>query len=151
MLARHLHGAIVISGANRLASGRFAEDHLGATVHVLDDGFQHFKLDRDADIVLVNRADLEHPRTLPWGRLREPPDVLVAADAIVSLDPTLSINAPHAVVFQSRRVVAPAVFEGGSVRPGSRVLAVAGIAEPEPFFASLTHAGWELAGTRTFA
>lgn len=152
MLARQLDGAIVMSGPDRYVSGRLAEHHLGATVHLLDDGFQHFQLDRDIDIVLVGEGDL-NGRTLPGGRLREPPDVLVAADAIVAIHHGLRITAPHAAVFAARRRVGPAVFDetgGPPPVPGARVLAVAGIADPAPFFAALTGAGWLVAETRIF-
>ena len=151
MLARQLEGAIVVSGSDRYLSGRLAELHLGATVHVLDDGFQHFQLDRDADVVLVARRDLDGARTLPWGHLREPADVLVAADAVIALDEQVGLDIPHAAVFGAVRTVAPALFDGPAPRPGSRVLAVAGIAEPEPFFAAVARQGWDLASTRTFS
>ncbi len=152
MLARQLPGAIVVAGPDRFASGRLAEEQLGATVHVLDDGFQHFSLERDADIVLVSRADLDGARTLPSGHLREPADVLIAADAIVALDPGMSIDTPHAAVFRARRELAPVIFDldSASVASGSRVIAVAGIAVPEPFFERLAADGWEVAATRTF-
>lgn len=152
MLARQLPGAIVIAGPDRFASGRLAEGELGATVHVLDDGFQHFKVDRDADIVLVSRGDLDAARTLPSGHLREPADVLIAADAIVAVDTGMVITAPHAVVFGARRETKPAVFDpdARAVRPGSRVVGIAGIAGPEAFFTALTRDGWEVAATRSF-
>ena len=41
MLARALPGVPVLVGADRYLSGRLAEAQLGATVHLLDDGFQH--------------------------------------------------------------------------------------------------------------
>ena len=63
-----------------------AEQQLGATVHVLDDGFQHLQLDRDIDLVIVGREDIAHPVTLPGGRLREPLDTIVAADAVLAED-----------------------------------------------------------------
>ena len=81
MLARQLPGVSVLVASDRYLAGRLAEHHLGATVHVLDDGFQHLQLDRDADILLVGREDIETPVTLPGGRLREPLDTLIAADA----------------------------------------------------------------------
>ena len=152
MLARELPGAIVMSGADRYVSGRVAELHLGATVHVLDDGFQHLQLDRDVDIVLVNADDLA-AKTLPGGRLREPPDVLIAADAIVAVDDSVRINAPHAAVFGARRSVAPVRFEAGGA-PCSLdgpVMAIAGIADPAGFFSALTSAGSTLVATRAFA
>jgi tetraacyldisaccharide 4'-kinase len=152
MLARQLPGAIVISGPDRFAGGRMAETELGATVHVLDDGFQHFKLDRDADIVLVSRADLEGAQTLPAGHLREPADVLIAADAVVTVDPSLSVNVPHAAVFRARRRALPAVFDADNrkVSARSRVFAFAGIAGPDAFFESVTAQGWDVAATRSF-
>ncbi len=53
MLARAVPGAVVVVGADRYASGRHAETVLGATVHLLDDGFQHIQLGRDLDIVVT--------------------------------------------------------------------------------------------------
>jgi tetraacyldisaccharide 4'-kinase len=152
MLARELPGAIVMSGADRYISGRVAEQHLGATVHVLDDGFQHFQLDRDVDIVLVAEEDLS-ARTLPRGRLREPADVLIAADAIVAVDDSVRINAPHAAVFGARRSVAPVRFDGtcSPVSSDLPIFAIAGIARPAPFFSALSTSGANVVGTRTFA
>ena len=43
------------SGADRYLSGRLAERRLGATVHLLDDGFQHLELARDVDLLLRGR------------------------------------------------------------------------------------------------
>lgn len=156
MLARQLDGAIVMSGADRYVSGRLAEHHLGATVHLLDDGFQHFQLDRDGDIVLVSGADLAGASTLPSGHLREPADVLIAADAIVALDEGVEAALPRlhddAVVFRAIRRTGAASFEGQgkAVVPGSRVVAVAGIANPGAFFEDVSRAGWQVAATRSF-
>src|SRR5207249_6396875 len=44
MLARALPAVPVLVGASRFLSGRLAEEQLGATVHLLDDGFQHVEL-----------------------------------------------------------------------------------------------------------
>ena len=153
MLARQLEGAIVMSGADRYLSGRLAEHHLGATVHVLDDGFQHFALDRDLDIVLVSAADLNGARTLPAGRLREPSDVLIAADAIVCTDGETAISVPDIPVFRAVRTIGEVVFDETGPPPpaaGATVLAVAGIATPERFFEALAQAGWQAGATMTF-
>jgi len=53
-------------------------------VFVLDDGFQHWALARDADIVIVNDEDLTN-RVLPWGELREPPSALARAQVVLRL------------------------------------------------------------------
>ena len=148
MLARQLPGAIVVTSADRYLAGRLAEHHLGATVHLLDDGFQHFQLDRDADIVLVTGADLA-ASTFPAGRLREPPDVLIAADTIVALDDEAAA-ASHRSVFRARRHVGAPVFDGGGRGTPERVYAVAGIADPQGFLSSIEEAGLNIAGREVF-
>lgn len=82
MLAERLDGVSVLVSRDRYRAGRVAETRLGATVHVLDDGFQHLPLARDLDLVLVRAADLDQP-TFPAGRLRERPATARLADALV--------------------------------------------------------------------
>jgi tetraacyldisaccharide 4'-kinase len=159
MLARQLHGAIVAVSPDRYLAGRLAEHHLGATVHVLDDGFQHFQLDRDVDIVLVAPEDLS-AQTFPAGRLREPADVLIAADAIVAVDGAAAsrgsvgdfdrVMAEDCETFDVRRVAGAPMFDGPGMRDGGKVLALAGIAEPEGFFRAVREAGIPVAATRAF-
>ncbi len=74
----------VLVCADRRASGLAAVNELGADVVLMDDGFQHFALKRDADIVLVNAtAPFLTDRVLPYGDLREPPGGLARARAVV--------------------------------------------------------------------
>ena len=82
MLAERLDGVSVLVSRDRYRAGRLAETRLGATVHVLDDGFQHLPLARDLDLVLVRTEDLDQP-TFPAGRLRERPATARLADALV--------------------------------------------------------------------
>ena len=82
MLAERLDGVSVLVSRDRYRAGRLAETRLGATVHVLDDGFQHLPLARDLDLVLVRAEDLDQP-TFPAGRLRERPATARLADALV--------------------------------------------------------------------
>lgn len=76
-------GTIVIVGKDRAASAKKAVA-LGAQAIILDDGFQHWRLARDLDIVLL---DSERPFgngwALPAGRLREPKSALRRASAVV--------------------------------------------------------------------
>ena len=58
MLARALPAVPVLVGADRYLSGRLAEEQLGVTVHLLDDGFQHFGLARDVDLLVSGEEDL---------------------------------------------------------------------------------------------
>ena len=154
MLARALEGVAVLACADRYLAGRLAEHHFGCTVHVLDDGFQHFELRRDADIVAIAREDLERPRTLPAGRLREPLEAAHAADALIALDEVdraavAVLALERRPVWQARRRHGPARLAEpwrGAVSPASGpVVAVAGIANPARFFADLRASGWTVA------
>ncbi len=148
MLARHLPGVPVLVSSNRYLSGTLAEHHFGTTVHVLDDGFQHLQLDRDVDLVIVGREDVADQRTLPSGRLREPMDVLLAADAILTTDDGIDF-APAGVdipVFHVRREVSTVAPEQAAIPS----LALAGIASPAQFAEELRASGWNLAGELVF-
>src|SRR6202020_259481 len=59
-----------------------AEPSANLIVHLLDDGFQHRRLARDVDIVLLTQADVEDT-LLPAGNLREPVIALGAKDVVV--------------------------------------------------------------------
>lgn len=157
MLARALDGAAVLVCEDRYLAGRLAEHHFGCTVHLLDDGFQHLRLHRDIDLVMIAREDLEDPRTLPSGRLREPLEAMRDADAIVALeDADVNGLATGKPVWRARRQLLPArwVEEEGAreaVTPAAgAVVALAGIASPQRFFADLRAAGWPIARTIAF-
>lgn len=85
MLAAALDGVAVVVAEDRHLAGRLAETHLGATVHLLDDGFQHLPLERGTDLVLLSAADLDD-RVLPAGRLRERLATAARADALLLVD-----------------------------------------------------------------
>jgi tetraacyldisaccharide 4'-kinase len=146
MLARQLDGAVVLTSTDRYLAGCLAEHHFGATVHVLDDGFQHLQLDRDVDIVIVARDDVARPVTVPAGRLREPIDTLVAADAILTADDDVVVETVPQLdipLFRLRRRLEKAPGTGP-------VFAFAGIAGPDRFINDLRAAGWQIAGSMTF-
>jgi tetraacyldisaccharide 4'-kinase len=145
MLARQLDGVAVLVSSSRFLAGRLAETQFGCTVHLLDDGFQHFDLQRSADLVVIAREDVERPITLPAGHLREPLDAARAADAFVALDDSREIAALAAgkPVWQARR-------RQGPVTTSEPVFAVAGIASPASFAAALRDAGWTVAAEQVF-
>jgi tetraacyldisaccharide 4'-kinase len=161
MLARQLERVSVLASPDRYLAGCLAEHHFGATVHVLDDGFQHLQLDRDVDIVIVGRDDFARPVTLPAGRLREPLDTLIAADAILTAECDVTIaggvlsgadgvrvdmdRADVRIFRLSRRICAPL-----NVPAGAAVLAVAGVAFPARFFEDLGAGGWNVVRTIPF-
>ena len=55
MLARTLPGVPVLVSQDRYLAGLLAERHFGATVSILDDGFQHVQLERDVNVLLRSR------------------------------------------------------------------------------------------------
>ena len=161
MLAQALDSVAVVVAADRYLAGRLAETHLGATVHLLDDGFQHLKLERGTDLLVVSPADVDDPVVLPSGRLRERLATARHAHAVLVDDGSDDRRAWVAErlglsrCFEVRRHIGPAEVasphsEPGKLGPGARVIAVAGIARPERFFDDVRAAGFDLAHTLVF-
>jgi tetraacyldisaccharide 4'-kinase len=144
-------GLDVFVGADRYAAGTLAETAVAdkPLVHLLDDGFQHRRLARDLDVVLLTAEDARDG-LLPGGNLREPAASLGRADVIVLREEEaqeLALTAaryPQAQVWTIRReLVLP------NERP-QRMVAFCGVARPEGFLAMLRAAGCELAGEIVF-
>jgi tetraacyldisaccharide 4'-kinase len=118
-------------------------------VHLLDDGFQHRRLARDLDVVLLTLEDAQDS-LLPGGNLREPLQSLRRADVVVLREDEAKVlldvvaRYSQAEVWLIRREIALP-----STRP-ARMIAFCGIARPEGFFAMLRDAGCELAGQIQF-
>ena len=84
MMAKRLKDVPVIVGKNRFRAGRQAVRKFNPDVIVLDDGFQHLKLQRDLDLVLLDcRKPFGNGHLLPRGVMREPVSALLCADAII--------------------------------------------------------------------
>jgi len=161
MLARSIAGARVLVSPDRYLAGRLAETHLAATVHLLDDGFQHLPLARGTDLVILSLEDAADPRTLPMGRLREPLGSAADADALLVPDASdeqaaaLAERLNVATAFRLMREAGEPMrldLFGPSARVASRgpVYALAGVARPARFFEELRTSGWTVVGTATF-
>lgn len=143
LIARKL-GVPVIVGEDRYEAGVYAEQAFGPQLHLLDDGFQHRRLARDFDIVMLTPTDVRDS-LLPGGRLREPLSSLARADAVV-----LSGNLPSESVPEfvkrcwrvQRSIFAPPIKDA--------CVAFCGIARPEPFFSQLQQAGLNIVATERF-
>ncbi len=85
MQAERLGNVPVIIGSNRIAAAlRYLESHRAPTHWILDDGFQHLKLKRQLDIVLLDALrPFAEGRCLPAGRLRERPSTLKFAHLVL--------------------------------------------------------------------
>jgi tetraacyldisaccharide 4'-kinase len=134
LIARKLQVPVIV-GEDRFAAGCFAEKQFGAHIHLLDDGFQHRRLARDFDIVLVTPDDARD-RFLPAGRLREPLRSLRRADAIVLTSGASPDSFPLAekIIWRVRRGIVP-----GKVPP--RPIVFCAIARPQNFLLQLRTAG----------
>jgi tetraacyldisaccharide 4'-kinase len=84
MMARRLEGVPVIVGADRYRAGLLAWRRFRPDCLVLDDGFQHLRLARDLNVVLLDFwRPFGNGLLLPRGTLREPVEALRRADAVV--------------------------------------------------------------------
>jgi tetraacyldisaccharide 4'-kinase len=84
LLARRLPGVPVLVGRRRDRTGRVACGQLGADTLILDDGFQHRRVARDCEVVLVHaRMPFGGWAMLPRGPMREPLASLRRADVII--------------------------------------------------------------------
>lgn len=84
LLASALPGVPVLAGRNRAALGLRACALFGPEVLLLDDGFQHHRVDREIDLVCIDaRVGLGNGHVLPRGPLREGTGALRHADAII--------------------------------------------------------------------
>jgi len=73
LMAKQLPGIPVVIGKERAITGQFAVDKFKAEVIILDDGYQHWQLYRDLDVVLVDTLNMfGNGCILPRGTLREP-------------------------------------------------------------------------------
>jgi len=150
LLAERFRGPIVC-GADRVAAAREAVEAHGAGVIVADDAFQHWRLARDFDLVLVDgRTGFGNGSLLPAGPLREPLGALRRAHAIVvtksagadALAPALARHAPGVPVFAATLTARELVrAEEGELRAaplgellGRRVVAVSAVAQPHSFY-----------------
>ena len=72
MLAKHLPDVPVLIGARRAVTGQYAIENFGAEVVILDDGYQHWQVIRDFDILLIDAVSIfGNGHLLPRGTLRE--------------------------------------------------------------------------------
>jgi tetraacyldisaccharide 4'-kinase len=152
LLASSVLGLMVIIGTDRYAAGMLAMERLSPDIFLLDDGFQHLRLHRDLDILLLDCVrPFGNGWTLPAGLLREPSGAALRADWVVHtrcrdgvmhlplLDGIPQISCRYRLgklmtLTGGEPVEMTAICENG-------IVACAGIAEPEQFFSGLEALG----------
>jgi tetraacyldisaccharide 4'-kinase len=164
LMSQKLGGIPVIKGANRYESGMYALETLNPKpdLFILDDGYQHLKLYRDVDVLLVSALNpFDNMRLLPVGVLREPLSQIGRAHMIVVTKCNAQRNAELEELVHNYNASAPifyadhkpsviSTFEGEthplSWIEGKTVHGFCGIAEPESFEKVLQEAGAEVKG-----
>ena len=168
VIARSLPGALVVVAKDRAQAGAWVESRFAVDAHLLDDGFQHLKIYRDLNLLLV---DVTNPfaggRLPPAGRLREPLQAINRADAVILTRAQMDCNyqaliqllqgyKPGIPCLLARQQLVSAVEFGqkksldmGSLK-GTSALAFAGIANPFQFFNSLQDWGFQLSYKMSF-
>ena len=171
MLADSLPGVPVVIGKRRALSGAAAVELFHPDVILLDDGFQHWRLHRDVDIVLLDaRKPLGNGRVFPAGILREGPRSLRRASLLVltrcdqaslkaleNARHTLRRIAPRAPLFETtHRLAAARVVETNAGTPSTQpaevhrqsppcpqgpLLLVSGIVQNEAFETAVRETG----------
>ena len=169
LLSENLPSVPHYQGRDRAACGREAIA-AGADILVMDDGFQHLRLHRDADLVLLDALrPFDNGRVLPAGLLREPIGALEAADLIavtrvelVSEERREAISAflkerfpGIPVLLLESRPRALQELYGETLEPGflkgKEVCAFCGIGNPNSFELTLGKLGIRLAGFKPFS
>lgn len=161
---RLARAAMLGVGTDRFAKGKMLERH-GVEWFLLDDGFQHLKLARDVDIVLLDATDaFGGGLLLPAGRLREPRTALGRASIVVI---TRSERAPAVEALVNRFTDAPVfyaqtelvgVYDSGddfaapkfSDSRENPLLAFCAIGNPAAFFDDLRRWGFTIVGEESF-
>nr|MBW4053791.1 tetraacyldisaccharide 4'-kinase [Pseudomonadota bacterium] len=158
LLASTVPGLMVVIGTDRHAAGQMAMQQLSPDVFLLDDGFQHLRLHRDLNILLL---DFSRPFgngwTLPAGILRESSTAVGRADLVIFT------RAPEGAAIRRDTGGIPQCLSShtifdlvplGSNQPvpvsrflNHTILAFAGIADPDSFFAELRRQGLNLVRT----
>ena len=164
-LAARLPKACVGVGADRYAVGRFILERFPVDCFVMDDGFQHYRLHRDLNIVTLDVTDpWGGGRLLPAGLLREAPQSLQRADwvvltrtGLVAPDRLAVLRAEVSSLVRETTAVLESRYEprslialsGRKEHPlsqlrGKSVLAVSGIANPQSFEMSAAALGADI-------
>jgi tetraacyldisaccharide 4'-kinase len=168
-LHQSLPGVPHVQNPNRFVAATRAIEEFHADVIVLDDGFQHRRLARDLDIVLLDALEpFGYDHVFPRGTLREPIDGLRRAQVvclsrvdIIAADERESIRrrvfeiAPHAAWCELVHAPSLLLNLAGATQPlqslaGRRVAAFCGIGNPAGFQHTLAATGCEVAAWQVF-
>ncbi|MBI5885184.1 MAG: tetraacyldisaccharide 4'-kinase [Deltaproteobacteria bacterium] len=165
LMARRLAGVPVVVSSDRVGAGRLICERFKPDYIILDDGFQHLRLFRDVNIMLVDGlVGFGNGHLLPAGILREPVSGAARADAVMVKDGRRGrgvADALHTMRFEPLSLTyrpgaltdvrdARQVDGGVDMLKHRKVFAIAGIANPASFFDSIEKLGLKVIGTLVF-
>ena len=154
MLANKLRDIPVVVDENRYRGGQFICNEYNSDVILMDDAFQHRRVFRNVDIVLIN-SNHRRPKLLPYGLLREPLRNIKRADAVIftkaNLTPPdeklVSSVSKYCSFTMESNLMLNTQLRGldNSIKPVSDfngpVVAVSGVGDPDSFEVILEEAG----------
>lgn len=154
MLANKLQDIPVVVDENRYRGGQFICNEYNPDVIIMDDAFQHRRVFRNVDIVLIN-SNRRRPKLLPYGLLREPLRNIKRADAVIFTKANLtppdenlinSLSKYCNFTMESDLMPSTQVIGlDGSTKPVSDlngpVVAVSGVGDPDSFEVIMEEAG----------
>lgn len=161
-LAENTQGAYVFTCRNRYLASKMAVEKFGIQVIILDDGFQHRKLHRDLDIVLMDSVKgFGNEHLLPAGPLREGPEALERIDKLVVVSKSVKhetaervakimqkrLNIPTSVCYTEPDYVYN-IKTGQRLMEGLAVTAMCAIGQPQQFYDFLSD--YQVVKTVTF-
>ena len=161
-LAENTPGCYVFTCRNRYMASKHAVDKFGVEVIILDDGFQHRKLHRDLDIVLMDSVKgFGNECLLPAGPLREGPEALERIDkfVVVSKNTNHEVAQKVAKIMQKRLNLSTSICytepdyvydikTGQRLMEGIAVTAMCAIGQPQQFYDFLKD--YQVVNTVTF-
>jgi tetraacyldisaccharide 4'-kinase len=161
LLAKSVPGLAVVIGTDRHAAGQLALKGCNPDIFLLDDGFQHLRLHRDLNILLLDcTRPFGNGWTLPAGLLREPTQAAERAELVVlTRCPEGAMTAspvPGKPYCRARHDLGDLLpLTGGAPLPlealqGRNVVAFSGIAEPQAFVDGLRRQGLQVIATLSF-
>ncbi len=167
LLASTLQTVPVVIGSSRANSAELAMEKLSPDVFVLDDAFQHRRMGRDLDIVLIDATNpFGYEHVLPRGLLREPLVGLKRADIIIvtkanqiseqalrELESRLRAMVPTTPVLLSNHQPAsmePLFAGDGEAKKEEPLFAVTAIGSPSSFHTTLRHEGYTVGLDKSF-
>lgn len=169
LLAQSCPGVRVVVDQNRFAAGLWLESRAPISVFILDDAYQHLRLARNLNLLLVDASEpLGESAMVPFGRLREPLAEIRRADAVIITRSNQEFNRAKlintiynhsasniSIFFAHHEMTRLRQLDGTGLQSlfefaGKNIAAVSGIAKPDRFNQDLRDAGLNIVFRRDF-